>query len=70
MASFRTKYAVGDWVWFDYEGRAKQGQIRHIFIEVGDLVSIEYDIKIGSYLIERRQTEVFPTEEKLKKAMK
>ena len=70
--TIKTKYSVGDDVWFNYEGRAKHGIIRIINVKVRDLISIEYEVKVGSssYLITCKEVNLYPTMEKLMKKEK
>ena len=52
--TIKTNFAVGDSVWFIYEGdKIKHGTIRSIEVKVKELISIKYDIKLGfsSYLV-------------------
>jgi hypothetical protein len=68
--TIKTKYAVGDEVWFNYEGRIKRGTIKYILVKVGDLSSIKYEIQIGGYLLTYNENALYPTQEKLIKKEK
>lgn len=68
--TIKTKFAVGDEVWFNYEGRAKRGTIKYILVKVGDLASIEYEVRIGGYLLTYKENSLYPTREKLVKKEK
>jgi hypothetical protein len=68
--SIKTKYGVGDDVWFIYDGREKHGTISSIEVKVKSLVTIKYDIKIGSYLVTCDECNVYPSLEVLLKKNK
>lgn len=71
--TIKTNFAVGDSVWFIYEGnKIKHGTIRSIEVKVKELISIKYDIKLGfsSYLVTCDEDKVYPTMEKLLKKNK
>lgn len=68
--TIKTKFGVNDDVWFNYEGRVKHGHIHSISIKVKDVASVEYEVKIGSYLLTYKQESLYPTEEKLIKKEK
>ena len=71
--TIKTNFAVGDSVWFIYEGnKIKHGTIHSIEVKVKTLVSIKYDIKLefSSYLVTCDEDKVYPTMERLLKKNK
>lgn len=71
--TIKTNFAVGDSVWFIYEGtKIKHGTIHSIEVKVKTLVSIKYEIKLGfsSYLVTCDEDKVYPTMERLLKKNK
>ena len=71
--TIKTKFNVGDWVWFVYEGKVKNWEIRRIEVLVKDIPSIRYELRpsTGSYLYGPFNEELlYPTEEKLLKKNK
>lgn len=63
--TIKTKFKVGEDVWFNYEGKTKHGYIHSINIKVKDIALIQYEVKIGGYLLTYREDSLYPTQEKL-----
>lgn len=72
--TIKTKYNVGDKVWFVYEGRIKHWEVRRIKVVVRDVPSIEYELMpqvSRSYLYGPYSEDMlYPTQEKLLKKNK
>lgn len=71
--TIKTKYNVGDWVWFVYEGKIKHWEVRRIEVVVRDIPSIRYELKPASatYLYgPYNEDMLYPTQEKLLKKNK
>jgi hypothetical protein len=70
--TIKTRFAVGDDVWFVYDNREKHGTIHSIEIKVKSLVTIKYVIKLGfsTYLVACDECNVYPSLENLLKKNK
>lgn len=70
--TIKTNFAVGDSVWFVYDGKIKHGTISSIDVKVKSIVSIKYDVKLGfsSYLVTCDEHNVYSSMEKLLKKNK
>lgn len=71
--TIKTKFNVGDYVWFVYEGKVKHWQVRKIEVIVKDAPCVRYELKppMGSFLYgPYDESQLYPTEEKLYKKNK